>query len=38
MVADSRGQVTLLEIAANRFHVVASHLKEAPVQVTFTGR
>ena len=38
LIADSRNQVTLLQLSLNRFNVVAADLKEVPVSVTFTGR
>ena len=38
LVADSRSQVTLLQIAHNRFNVVAGNLKETPYTAVFTGK
>jgi hypothetical protein len=38
LVADSRHQVTLLQICNNRFNVVASNLRETPNIVCFTGK
>ena len=38
LVADSRNQVTLLQIANNRFNVVSANLREVPYTVLFTGK
>ena len=38
LVADSRNQVTLLQIANNRFNVVSANLREIPYTVLFTGK
>ena len=38
LVADSRNQVTLLQIAHNRFNVVSANLHETPQSIVFTGR
>ena len=38
LVADSRNQVTLLQIGHNRFNVVVGNLRETPHTVLFTGK